>query len=371
MSAAAAETSTPPTEIKRGLGLGAARTPLWDDPCATPRLDAQRRRLLADLRASFPLQADADACSVVLLCDDMRVDDKDWAALVVAEKDDRAFYVKPLDMSVALPRTPPRASASCKGAETASEPRPLVTLSVSDYPVCAVEGCCIMDRMRFSSAIRQATVEERPGASAYPAALRRVYHFTREETAAAAAAAAVDEKDETEDEDDDGVVVEEGTFAHHNHRGLYRAPAPSPLRPRRLDVADAPAAAAAAAAAAANAKSGKENVAAAALGDIPEETGERDGHEDDDAAAESGADASTPSSAPSNWAHSMFGSDAGASSGGGGGGGGGGGCRRASPVETLRRALRGAPEGAVLLSLPIADVEMVLNEVEELRRRVA
>jgi hypothetical protein len=147
--------------------------------------------------------------------------------------------------------------------------------------------------MRFSSAIRQATVEERPGASAYPAALRRVYHFTREETAAAA------------------------------------------------------------------------------LGDIPEETGERDGHEDDDAAAESGADASTPSSAPSNWAHSMFGSDAGASSGGGGGGGGGGGCRRASPVETLRRALRGAPEGAVLLSLPIADVEMVLNEVEELRRRVA
>jgi hypothetical protein len=40
-------------------------------------------------------------------------------------------------------------------------------------------------------------------------------------------------------------------------------------------------------------------------------------------------------------------------------------------VETLRRALRGAPEGAVLLSLPIADVEMVLNEVEELRRRVA
>ena len=290
MSAAAAETSTPPTEIKRGLGLGAARTPLWDDPCATPRLDAQRRRLLADLRASFPLQADADACSVVLLCDDMRVDDKDWAALVVAEKDDRAFYVKPLDMSVALPRTPPRASASCKGSETASEPRPLVTLSVSDYPVCAVEGCCIMDRMRFSSAIRQATVEERPGASAYPAALRRVYHFTREETAAA-------------------------------------------------------------------------------LGDIPEETGERDGHEDDDAAAESGADASTPSSAPSNWAHSMFGSDAGASSGGGGGGGGG--CRRASPVETLRRALRGAPEGAVLLSLPIADVEMVLNEVEELRRRVA
>lgn len=43
----------------------------------------------------------------------------------------------------------------------------------------------------------------------------------------------------------------------------------------------------------------------------------------------------------------------------------------AGAAAVLRRALRGAASGAVTLSLPVSDVEMVLMELEEVQRRLA
>jgi len=329
--------------------LPPAPPPPWPDPLSTPGLDALRRELVRDLRGAFPLRLDASAFAVVLVCGHLERDDEDWAALVldIGRGERRgAVLVKPLEMRREEEEDPDE----IREGGGARSFRYRLELAKA-FPAQEVDAAAIMDRLSFGGDPRDplvGAVDDRglPTPVANVAALKRRYAFTpdlggvrklalerprpddedrpspKDEAAGllplpASSPPEIENENENENEflpdaASPGVVTFEGTSAQ-----VVRARAP---RPRvRTNEPDA----------------GETTPRGAAREDETNTAGKR--------------------------RRRMMGPTT--TRGGRG--------RAAAAAATLREALRTAAPGAVVLSLPVADLEEVLEELERLEANEA
>lgn len=360
--------------------LPPAPPPPWPDPLSTPGLDALRRELVRDLRGAFPLRLDASAFAVVLVCGHLERDDEDWAALVldIGRGERRgAVLVKPLEMrrEEEEDRDEIRdgGGASVVGAPSSSERRRSFRYRLElakAFPAQEVDAAAIMDRLSFGGDPRDplvGAVDDRglPTPVANVAALKRRYAFTpdlcgvrklalerqdrpspKDEAAGllplpASSPPEIENENENENEilldaASPGVVTFEGTSAQ-----VVRARAPR-LRARtnepNAETSDR---------SECSAPPSVPTVAANPSSLRARETTPRGAaREDDENTAKR--------------RRRMMGMT---TRGGRG--------RAAAAAATLREALRTAAPGAVVLSLPVADLEEVLEELERLEANEA
>jgi hypothetical protein len=155
--------------------LPPALPPPWPDPLSTPGLDALRHELVRDLRGAFPLRLDASAFAVVLVCGHLERDDEDWAALVldIGRGERRgAVLVKPLEMR----------REEEEDRDEIRDVRYRLELAKA-FPAQEVDAAAVMDRLSFGGDPRDplvGAVDDRglPTPVANVAALKRRYAFT-------------------------------------------------------------------------------------------------------------------------------------------------------------------------------------------------
>ena len=381
--------------------------PPFRDPSSTPGLDRLRHQLIDELAGGFPLTLDAREYSVVLVCGDWEDSARDWAALVLDVEGCRPgsagtsreglLFVKPLEM---IPpdapelddrdrnprggRKRPRRPTADPDARTLDEDeRPPVRLRLAPrHPAQLLDAAAVMDRLRFAAddlpepeqtlalpdpenpphtrlgcgsrpvgeAPNRGLPGERYDDSREP--LRRRYAFSpgpalrralavdgapfpssrgpraprdaflpspqapvfRDNPAFERGVEAVAERSRSGSRsEDEEVETWTGTSALRPRPGSrVHAPSPVPFPPPARDVSPE---------------------RSLALDDVPEEEEEEEEEERDD--------------------DSTLSEDVGKGA-----------------AAALRRALGTAAAGAVVLTLPVEDVEMVLAELENLRRRL-
>ena len=361
-----------PALAPRRLGLAPARAaPAVARPAVHAGLDALRRELDRDLRGAFPLRDDASAFAVVLVCGHLERDDEDWAALVldIGRGERRGeVLVKPLEMRREEEEDPDE----IREGGCARSFRYRLELAKA-FPAQEVDAAAIMDRLSFGGDPRDplvGAVDDRglPTPVANVAALKRRYAFTpdlggvrklalerprpddedrpspKDEAAGllplpASLPPEIENENENEnavlpDAASPGEVTFEGTSAQ-----VVRARAPRPLvrtnernvRPFRAFRA------------AERSDGGPNPVVASGAGTTPRGAA----REDETNAAKR--------------RRRMMGTTT--TQGGRG--------RAAAAAATLREALQTAAPGAVVLSLPVADLEEVLEELERLEANEA
>ena len=158
--------------------------PPFRDPSSTPGLDRLRHQLIDELAGGFPLTLDAREYSVVLVCGDWEDSAQDWAALVLDVEGCRPgsagtsreglLFVKPLEM---IPpdapepddrdrhprggRKRPRRPTADPDARSLVDPdartldedeRPPVRLRLAPrHPAQLLDAAAVMDRLRFAA----------------------------------------------------------------------------------------------------------------------------------------------------------------------------------------------------------------------------
>ena len=352
--------------------LPPAPPPPWPDPLSTPGLDALRRELVRDLRGAFPLRLDASAFAVVLVCGHLERDDEDWAALVldIGRGERRgAVLVKPLEMR----REEEEDRDEIREGDGARSFRYRLELAKA-FPAQEVDAAAIMDRLSFGGDPRDplvGAVDDRglPTPVANVAALKRRYAFTpdlggvrelalerprpddedrpspKDEAAGLLPLpASLPHEIENENENENailpdaaspGEVTLEGTSAQ-----VVRARAPRPLvRTNERETSDR---------SERSAPPSVPTVAANRSSPRARETTPRGAAREDETNA-------------AKRRRRMMGTTT--TQGGRG--------RAAAAAATLREALQTAAPGAVVLSLPVADLEEVLEELERLEANEA
>jgi hypothetical protein len=393
--------------------------PPFRDPSSTPGLDRLRHQLIDELAGCFPLTLDAREYSVVLVCGDWEDSAQDWAALVLDVEGCRPgsagtsreglLFVKPLEMIPPDAREPddrdrnprggrkrPRRPTADPHARTLVDPdartldedeRPPVRLRLAPrHPAQLLDAAAVMDRLRFAADnlpertlalpdpenpphTRRGCGSEGPVGAApdrglpgerYDDArepLRRRYAFSpgpalrrelavdgapfpssrgpwaprdaflpspqapvfRDNPAFEAGAGAGESRSGSRSEDEE-VETWTGTSALRPRPGSrVHAPSPVPFPPPARDGSPE---------------------RSLALDDVPEEEEEEEAEEEEEEEEEKDDD-------------STLSEDVGKGA-----------------AAALRRALESAKAGAVVLTLPVEDVEMVLAELENLRRRL-